>query len=103
MVGRPSRRSRSGRETFLEVRKWSGDATRGPEMIGNPTGRPEVVRRPTQRSESGREIPQRSGPGRETFPVVRDWAGDPPGAPGQVWKNSQRSGTGRETLPKVPD
>ena len=45
MVERPFRRSGSGRETFQEVRKWSGDTPEGLEM----------VRRPFRRSGTGWE------------------------------------------------
>ena len=45
MVGRPTRRSESGREAHSEVQKWTGVPPEGPG----------VVVRPTQRSESGQE------------------------------------------------
>ena len=45
VVGRPFRRSGSGREALLEVKEWSGV----------PSGSPGVVGRPTRRSGSGQE------------------------------------------------
>ena len=36
VVGRPSRRSGSGRETLPQVQKWSGDSPDGPEVVERP-------------------------------------------------------------------
>ena len=36
MVGVPSRKSRIGRGTIPKVRKWSGKAPGGPEVVGDP-------------------------------------------------------------------
>ena len=80
MVGGPSLRSESGRETHPEVQKWSGEPPGSPEMVGGPSrrsgsgrgdppGGPEVVEGPSRRS----------GSGRETLPEVRKWSGDLPG------------------------
>ena len=72
MVGRPIRKSRSGRKThteseigrwtFLKVQNWSGDAPGCPEVVGVPS--------------------QRSGSGRGTLPKVRKGSGTLP----KVWK-----------------
>ena len=51
LVGRPSRRCGSGRNTLLVVRKWSGDPREGPVVVGRPS--------------------QRSGSGRDTLAEVR--------------------------------
>ena len=59
-MGRPSLRSGSGREAFLEVREWSGGPPEGLGVVG-----------------SGPEASRRSGSGRETLPEVRDWSGGP--------------------------
>ena len=45
VVGRPFRRSGSGRQKLPEVGKWSVDRPAGPEMVG----------RPSRTSGSGRE------------------------------------------------
>ena len=101
MVGRPSRRSGNGRETLLEVRKWSG----GPKLVGTPS----------RRFGSGREtLPEfrkwsRSGWGTlpkvrkrsKTLPKVRKRLGDPPGVPKVVGGHSRISGSGRDTVPEV--
>ena len=89
MVGRPSRRSGSGRQTLSEVWKWSVDTRGGPKWSGDPPGGPEVVR----------ILPQRYGTGREIFTKVRKWSGDPPGSPEVVERPSRRSESGRENLP----
>ena len=44
MVGRHSGRSESGRETFWEFRKWSGDLPTGPDVVGRPSGRSGIDR-----------------------------------------------------------
>ena len=67
MVGRPSRSSKSGQETFPEVQKWLGDLPGGLEVVRDPPGRPEVVRRPSRRSGSGWKHSRRYGSGRETL------------------------------------
>ena len=54
MVGRPSWRSGSGRETLPKFWKWLGDPIEGPEVVGRPT--------------------RMSGSGRETHPYVRKWS-----------------------------
>ena len=64
MVGRPSRRSGSGRKTVPEDRKWSEDPPGGPEVVGRPSGGPEVVERPSRRTASGRK----------TLLEVRKWS-----------------------------
>ena len=91
MIGSPSRRSGSGRETPLVVRKWSGV----------PPGGPEVVERPARLSGSGREAfpekwKQLRGP-----PEIRKWSGGPTRGPQMVENPSRRTGSGRETLPEV--
>ena len=89
MVGIPSRRSGSGRDTFPEVRKWSGDPPEGFELVGehsggtklvwNPPKGPEEVEGPSRRFGIGLgtipEVRKWSG----TLPEVRNWSGDPPG------------------------
>ena len=97
---RPSRRCEIGRETFLEVRKWTGVPPGGPEVVGDPPGGSELF---------------------GDLPEVRKWSGDPPGDPEVVGRPSRgpevvvdhsgsmelvgrpsrRSGTGWETLLKV--
>ena len=79
LLGRPSRRSNTGREPLPEVRKWSGDFLGGPEVVG---------------------LSRRCGTGRETFPEVRKWLGDSPSGPEVVGKPSRKSTCGRETLPR---
>ena len=91
MVGRPSRISKSGRETLPEIRKWSGDPLKGLELVGRPFRRSEVVGRLSRRSETGRE----------TLLEVRNWLGVSPGGPELVETPSRRSITGRENLPVV--
>ena len=54
MVGGPSRRPESGRGTILQIRKWSGDPSGGPEVVGGPLGGAEVIGEPSQWSGSGR-------------------------------------------------
>ena len=68
MFERPSRRSRTGRRTLREVRKWSGDNSKGSEVVGHPYGGLEVVGGHSWRSESGRG----------TIPLGWKWSGDAP-------------------------
>ena len=87
MVGRPSLRSGSGRETFLEVREWSGGP---PEGLG-------VFVRPSRRSGSGREwsgglLEVREWS--EALKEVREWSE-------VVGRPSRRSGSDRKALPEV--
>ena len=77
MVGGPSQRFRSGRETLPKVRKWSREPPRGQGTL------PEV------RKWSGNLF------------QVRMWSGDPPEGSEVVGRPFQRSGSGRGTLPKV--
>ena len=72
MVKRSSRRCEIGRETLLDVWKWSGVPPGGPEVVGSPT--------------------RRSGSGRETLPEVRKWSGDPTRGLEVVGKPYRRSG-----------
>ena len=89
MVGRPSRRSRSGLrpfwsskiaweaprrsgncpETLPKVRNWSGDPLRGPELHG----------RPSRNSGTARETLPEVRKWSEILPLVRNWSGDTPG------------------------
>ena len=62
VVGRPSQKSRHGREALPEVQ----------ERLGVLSGSPGVVGRPTRRS----------GSGWEALPEVREWSGGPP----EVWE-----------------
>ena len=71
MVGRPSRRSRRGRDAVRKCRKW---------LVGPPVG-PGVVVSPT--------------------PEVQQWSVGPTGGPGVVRTPSRRSGSGRDALPEV--
>ena len=66
MVGKPSQRSGSGQKTLPEVRKWSGDPSGNPEVVGYPPGCVELVGRPFRRS----------GSGRDTLQEVRKWSRD---------------------------
>ena len=88
--------SGSCRETFPNVREWSGIYSRCP---GGPTGCPVVVGWPFRMSGSGREASRMSGSGREALPDVLEWSGGPPGCPGVIGKPSRMSGNGREVLP----
>ena len=81
MVGRSSRRSRSGRETLLEVQKWSGDPFCGQVVVGRHHRGSEVVGRPSQRS----------GSGQETIPEIQKRSGDPPRSPEVVGRPFRRS------------
>ena len=81
MVGRPSRLSRSGRETLPEVRNLSEDPLRGPKLVGRPSEGPEEVGIPSQRSESGWETLPEVRKCLETVPEVWNWLGGPPGDP----------------------
>ena len=66
LVGRPSRRSGSGRRqsrkcgtgwvNLPEVRKWWETLQEVLKWSGDPPGGPELVGRPSPRSGSGREI-----------------------------------------------
>ena len=61
LVGRPSQRSGSSRETLPEVWKWSGDPPGGPEVVRDHPEGEKLVGRPTQWY----------GSGRKTLPAVR--------------------------------
>ena len=71
MVGRPSRRSESGRYTLPKDREWSGGPYVGPKLVWSPS----------LMSRRGREI----------FPLFRKWSGCPPRGPGVVGRPLQRS------------
>ena len=88
MVGRPSIRCGSGRETLPKVQKWSVHPPGGPKVVESPLEGPEVVGRPSGRS----------GSGRETLREVRKWSGDHAVGWELVGRPSRRSGSGRETL-----
>ena len=46
LVGRPSRRSRIGRETLPEVQLWSGVPSEGPQLVGRPSRKFASGRKP---------------------------------------------------------
>ena len=88
MVGRPFRRSGSGREALPEfrvalpeVREWSVGPPEGPGVVGS--------------------LSIRSSSDRKALPEVQKWLGDPPGGPAVVGRPSRRFGGGRESLYKV--
>ena len=72
VVGRPSRRSESGREALPEVREFSGGPPGGPGLVGS---------------------------GREVLKKLLEWSRGRPGGPVVVGMPSQWSGNGREALP----
>ena len=74
VVGRPSRRSGSGREALKIIWEWSGTLPDVRDWSGFPPGCPGVVGKPYRRS----------GSGREALPDVREWSGGPTGCPGLV-------------------
>ena len=85
-IGRgPSLWYGSGRGTFPEAWKLSGDPYRGPELVGGPSWRPGSGRGtfPKVSKVVGGPI-RRSGSGRGTLPEVRKWSEDPPGGPDVV-------------------
>ena len=55
MVGTPSLRYETGRETLPEIRNWSVHTLGGLELVGRPSGSPEVFGRPSRRSGSRRD------------------------------------------------
>ena len=61
MVGRPARRSGSGRESLPEALKWSGGPPKGLGVFGRSFGR--------------------SGSGRKALPEVQQWSQGSPGGP----------------------
>ena len=91
MVGTPTRRCGRGRETLMEVRKWSVHPPGGPDLVVGHSWR--------------------SGTCLETHPEVLKWSGDPlrapevvedpPGEGEVVGRLSRRYGSGWETLPEV--
>ena len=92
MVGRPSRRARSGREALLVGREWSGGPPKGLGVVGSYTGKvgkwpggplggPVVVKKDYQRVS---RLSWRAKSGREALPEGREWLGGPPGGPGVV-------------------
>ena len=101
MVRGPSRRSVSGRETFLEFGKWSEDPTEGPEVVGELPGGLNVVGGTSQIFGNGWGPFRRSGSGQGNHPEVRKWSGDPSGGPEVVWGPYRRSGSGRGTILEV--
>ena len=118
---RPSRKSRTGRETLSEVQNWSRDAPGGLELVG----------RPSQKSESGWETLLEVLNWSEALTEVRNWSGDAPRGPELIgipsrspevvvgplggpelvgrptWRSltgrgpSRRSRSGRETLQEI--
>ena len=95
MVGRPSRRSGSGRETFPVGREWSEALRVGLEWSRGPPEGPGLVRMPSRRARSGREAitegweaSRRAGSGREALPKCREWSEGHPGELGVVGRPS---------------
>ena len=84
MVGRPSRRFGSGRETLPEDQMWSGALPEVRTWSGDLPGGPELVGRPSSRSRTARE----------TFSEVRNWSGDYLEGPKLLRRPSQKSGSG---------
>ena len=95
MVGRPSRRSSSGRDAVREVQEWSG----GPHKVL------KVVRRPFWKSGSVREAlpmvwewsggpPEGTGVVISTSSEVRQWSVGPPGGSGVVGTSCRKFGSG---------
>ena len=121
MVGRPYRKSESGREALPEVRKWLRDPVGGPEVVETlpevwnwskvSPGGPELFGRYSRWSETGRRLFRRCGTGLENIPEVWKWSGDPPGVPEvvgyppggveMVGRHSWWYESGRETLQEV--
>ena len=89
MVGGPRQRSKNGRKTYTQVKKWSED--------------PYTVRKHSRDLPEGPELvggrSQRSGSGRVTLYDVRKWLRDTPGGTEVVGGPSRRFGNGRGTLP----
>ena len=75
MIGRPSRRSESGRSSLSEVQLWSGDSP----------GCPEVVGMLSRSSESGRKA----------LSKIQKWSGGPPKGPEVVVRPFWGYGIGR--------
>ena len=73
MVGRPSRRSGTGRKTHLEVRKWSETLPEVWNWSGDPHGGLELVGRHSRKFEIGWETLPSCGTGRETLPEFQKW------------------------------
>ena len=90
MVGRPSGRSSSGRETIREIWRWSGTLREVQNWSRDPPIGPELVG----------TLSRIAGTGRQTVSKVWYWPADPPGGLELVGRPSQRSGTGRYTLPE---
>ena len=67
MVGRPSKRSESCRETLWEVWKWSRHTPNIGKWSGDPPGGPEMVVRLSRISRSGQD----------THLEGWKWSGDP--------------------------
>ena len=94
--------SKSGRNSLLDVREWTGGPLECPGVVGRPSqmsgndrdalpGCLAVVRRPSRMSESGWV----------DFPDFQEWSEDPPGCPGVFVRPSRLSGSGRDALPDV--
>ena len=81
MVGRPCRRSESGRETHLEGQTWTADAPGGPEEVKNHPGCVKLFGIASWRSTSGWECLPKVRKWSVTIPEVWNWLGDPPGGP----------------------
>ena len=111
MVGRTSRRYRSGRESHPKVWKWSETRPKVWNWSRDPLGGPEVVGKPSRRTGSGGETLQEIRKWLETYPEVWNWSGELPGGPevvedhprgGElVRRHSWKFGSGREILPEV--
>ena len=87
MVGRSSRRTRSGWEALPKVRERLGDTFAGPVVVWSPK---RMVGRPFRRV----------GNGLEALPQNREWLGGPPGEQAEVGRPFQRYGRGWEAHPE---
>ena len=84
-----SRMSESGRETYPDIREWSGCPPGCPAVVGRPSWMSLRGGRPFRMSGSCRvTLPDV----REALPVVREWSGDPSECSGVVGKPSQMCG-----------
>ena len=86
---------RSGLETLLDVREWSGDPPDCPGVVGRLF---QKFGRPSRMSGSCRETLPDVPEGWEALPDDRKWLGDTPGCLGVVGWPSRMSGNGQEAF-----
>ena len=93
----------SGRETFPDVREWSGGPPECPGVVGRPSRMSErgLETLPDVRGDQGAlmDVQQWS----EVSPECREWSNVSPGCPRVVRRRSQMSVSGRKALPEVWD